>query len=198
VSRSIDYYVSLISPWTYLGHARAVDIAARHGATLRIVPIDAGAVFAATGGLPLAKRSAQRQAYRLAELRRWRAYLGIPLNLEPRHFPADERLAAGMAYALRETGGDALGFAGAVLRAVWAEERDIAARETLLELAAACGIDGDPALAAADTGRYADLRERATRAAIVRGIFGVPTYVLGDELLWGQDRLEFLDRALAD
>jgi len=188
----------LISPWTYLGHARAVEIAARHGATLRVAPIDVGAVFAATGGLPLAKRSAQRRAYRLAELRRWRTRLGMPLNLEPRYFPADERLAAGMVYALRESGGDALGFAGAVMRAVWVEERDIATRDTLLALATAGGIDGESALAAADADRYAEMRERETRAALARGVFGVPSYVVGDQLLWGQDRLDFLDRALAD
>lgn len=198
MARTIDYYVSLISPWTYLGHARAVAIAARHEATLRIAPIDVGAVFAATGGLPLAKRSAQRQAYRMAELRRWRAHLGMPLNLEPKYFPADETLAAGMVYGLRESGGDALAYAGALMRAVWAEERDIAARDTLLEIAAALGIDGDSALASAAAGRHAALRERETRAAIERGVFGVPTYAYGEDLLWGQDRLEFLDRALAE
>ncbi len=197
MSARIDYYFSLISPWTYLGHERAVALAQAHGAQLVPHPIDVGRVFAATGGLPLAQRAPERRAYRLLELRRWRDHLGIPLVLEPRHFPADERLAAGMVYALRESGGDALALAGALLRAVWAEERDIAERTTLLEIAAGIGADGPALLAEAEAGRWDRPRERETREAIEQGVFGAPSYRLGEELFWGQDRLEFLDRALA-
>ena len=92
--------------------------------------------------------------------------------------------------------GDALGLAGSVLRAVWAEERDIADPATLLEIAAAGGADGPALLAAAEAGRWERLRERETREAIERGVFGAPTYALGEELFWGQDRLDFLAGAL--
>ena len=68
----IDYYASLNSPWTHLGAARIEAMAMANGATLRIFPVDFGAIFAGSGGLPLPKRSAQRQAYRLQELPRWR------------------------------------------------------------------------------------------------------------------------------
>ena len=83
----VDYYGSLNSPWTHLGAERLMQSVARHGATLRMFPVDFGTIFPASGGLPLPKRSPLRQAYRLQDLERWRSFLEIPLNLKPRHFP---------------------------------------------------------------------------------------------------------------
>ena len=76
MSLSIDYYLAPQSPWTYLGHARLVQMAAKHGAQVRLKPVDLGKVFPVSGGLPLAQRAPQRQAYRLLELARWRDALG--------------------------------------------------------------------------------------------------------------------------
>ena len=126
MAQHIDYYASLNSPWTHLGAARIEALAAEHNATLRIWPLDFGTVFAGSGGLPLPKRSPQRQAYRMQELARWRDHLGIPITLQPRHFPANEFAAACCAIALRETQDDAaaIRFAHRVLKALWEEERD--------------------------------------------------------------------------
>ena len=84
----IDYYASLNSPWTHLGAARIEALAAKHGASLRIHPVDFGTIFPASGGLPLPRRAPQRQAYRLMELRRWRDFLGVPINVQPKFFPS--------------------------------------------------------------------------------------------------------------
>src|SRR4029078_6492345 len=94
MAKHVDYYVSLNSPWTYLASKRLEAMAAKHGADVTIWPVDFGAVFAASGGFPLPKRSPQRQAYRMMELKRWRDHLGIKLTLEPKFFPADEGPAA--------------------------------------------------------------------------------------------------------
>lgn len=83
----VSYFASLNSPWTHLGAARLEAIMARHKASLRVCPIDLGVVFPTTGGVPVAKRSPQRQAYRMQELERWRDHLGIPIHLKPRFFP---------------------------------------------------------------------------------------------------------------
>ncbi len=196
MSQVIDCYLSLQSPWSYLGHERCVEIAARHGAELRIRPADFGEIFPATGGLPLPKRAPARQAYRLVELDRWRTYLSVPLNLHPAHFPTNDKLAAGMVAAAREAGDDAVGLAGATLRAVWAEQRDVALPETLHAIAAELGMDGAGLIAEAE--RDAGERLAAdTAAALGAGVFGAPSYIYRDQLFWGQDRLEFLDRALA-
>ncbi len=83
MTRSVDYYFTPQSPWTYLGHARFAALAKAAGATVRVRPIDFGAVFPVSGGLPLGKRAPQRQAYRLVDLARFSRHLDIPLNLKP-------------------------------------------------------------------------------------------------------------------
>jgi 2-hydroxychromene-2-carboxylate isomerase len=198
VDKLIDYYMTPISPYVYLGHERFVAIARRHGATIAVKPINLGLVFPVSGGLPLSQRAPQRQAYRLVELSRWSRHLDVPLNLHPRHFPVSADLASRFVLAALEHSTDfALDLAAALGRAVWAEDRNIADVATVTAIAATCGADA-PALAARadapDIGtRYAVL----TQEAIDRGIFGTPTYVYTGELFWGQDRLDFLDRALA-
>lgn len=197
MSRTVDYFIAPPSPWCCLGHERFLDLAARHGATVRIKPIDLGRVFAVSGGLPLAQRPPQRQAYRLVELRRWSERLGVPIVLQPRHFPV-----AGPAASLRiiaadlEAGTDAaLRLAGALMRAVWVEERDIADDATLAAIAGECGLD-DATLRA----RHDDATARLslyTQEAIEAQVFGVPWYQVDGEPFWGQDRLDFVDAALA-
>jgi 2-hydroxychromene-2-carboxylate isomerase len=131
------------------------------------------------------------------ELRRWRDLLGMPLNLHPQHFPVDEALAARMVIAHGQQGGDIAALSEAMLSAVWAEERNLADRDTLLEIAREQGADGRALLAAADGEAVHGEYRANTDAAIEQGVFGVPTFVIGDELFWGQDRLDFVARALA-
>jgi 2-hydroxychromene-2-carboxylate isomerase len=195
----IDYYVSLNSPWTHLGAARIEAMAAAHGASLRVYPVDFGAIFAGSGGLPLPKRSAQRQAYRLQELARWREHLGCPIHIQPKHFPSNEALSSGCIIALRETAGDqpAINLAHAVLKAVWQRELNPGEPETLALLIRECGLDPEPLLKLGAEPRWAERREADTKAALARGVFGAPSYVINDEIFWGQDRLFFVERRLA-
>jgi 2-hydroxychromene-2-carboxylate isomerase len=194
---TIDYFFSLISPWAYLGSERFQEMVRRHGARVAYKPVELGKVFAATGGVPLAKRGAARQAYRLTELARWRDFLSLPLHIQPRFFPADESLAARMVIAADRQGLDVGPMTSAILRGVWAEERDIADRCTLAQIAACCGFDADALLDAANGEEVGAEYARNTEEAIARNVFGSPTYAIGDVLFWGQDRLEFLERALA-
>jgi carboxymethylenebutenolidase len=195
----VDYYASLNSPWTHLGAARIEAMCARHGASLRIWPVDFGTIFAGSGGLPLPKRSPQRQAYRLQELRRWKEHLGIPITLQPRHFPANEALSSACVIALRETRGDApaIRLAHRVLKALWEEEKDPGEEATLAALVAECGLDAPAIIALGKEPRWAEMKARDTQAALDRGVFGAPSYVIGEEIFWGQDRLEFVERRLA-
>jgi 2-hydroxychromene-2-carboxylate isomerase len=131
------------------------------------------------------------------ELRRWRDHLGIPLNLHPKHFPVDESLAARMAIAHRQLGGDIAAISEAMMSAVWAEERDLADRAPLLEIAREQGASGPTLLEAAEEPAVRQEYDANTRAAIDQGVFGMPTFVIEGELFWGQDRLDFVARALA-
>jgi len=196
MAKTISYYFSLNSPWTYLGDARLAAIAERHGATIAHKPTNLGKVFPETGGLPLPKRAPARQAYRLQELARWRDYLGLPLNLHPAFFPADERTAAGMVLAAIDAGLDCGPLVNGILSAVWAEERNIADEATLLAIATERGYDGVVLMEAGRSEAIDAAWDRNAADALAGGVFGAPTYVLGEQLFWGQDRLEFLDRAL--
>jgi carboxymethylenebutenolidase len=199
MSLHIDYYASLNSPWTHLGAARIEALAAQHGASLRIWPVDFGTIFAGSGGLPLPKRSPQRQAYRLQELARWREALGIPIQIKPKFFPAKELPAATCVIAVRETMGDApaIRLAHRVLKACWEDELDPGEEATLTRLIAEAGLDGPAVLALGREPRWAEMRAADSERALARGVFGAPSYVIGEDIFWGQDRLEFAARRLA-
>ena len=102
-----------------------------------------------------------------------------------------------MVVAAKRAGADAGRLSHAILRAVWAEERDVADPGTLRAVAAENGLDGAALLAAAETGAVREEYAANTAEAIARGVFGAPSYVYRGELFWGQDRLDFLERALA-
>ena len=194
----VDVYLSLSSPWTYLCWDRLHEIAMRHDARLNYFPVEFGLVFPATGGVALPKRAPARQAYRMAELKRWKAILGdTAFNPVPKHFPVDNTLASLMAVAAREQGADIGDLCRAVLSAVWCEDRDISDPALLRSIADGCGLDGTHLAEAAGHADTAQLFAADSEQAIERGVFGSPTFVFRDELFWGQDRLDFLDRALS-
>ena len=194
---NIDYFLAPQSPWTYLGHARLVAMANAAGATIRVLPADLGRVFPVSGGLPLPRRAPQRQAYRLVELARFSSHLGMPLVLQPRFFPVAGDDAARLIIAAEMADGPAaaLRLTGAILTAVWAQERNIADAVVLGELLHETGLDAGR-MQAARTQEVQARYDANTQEAIDGGIFGAPTYRVDGELFWGQDRLEFVARKL--
>ena len=198
MAKHVDYYVSLNSPWAYLGSKRFETIAKKHGADVTIWPVDFGSVFAVSGGLPLPKRAPQRQAYRMMELKRWRDHLGVKTTLEPKFFPANELPAAKCVIALRVQGhmAGAIKLAHAVLHALWVEEKNTGDLETLRSIIASCSLDPEAVIKASDATGIAEKREAYTKHAIDQGVFGAPSVVVDGEVFWGQDRLTFVDRKL--
>jgi 2-hydroxychromene-2-carboxylate isomerase len=197
MAKVVDYYFSPMSPWTYLGHARFTQILARFGAQANVKPADFGKIFLVSGGLPLKQRALQRQGYRMVELRRFRDHLRVPLNLEPKYFPVATEDAALLIVAADQQQGSeaAMRLTGAILRACWAEERNIADAQTLAQIAGEQGLDAGALREGSTQARTT--YDRYTQEAIERQVFGAPTYVYQGELFWGQDRLEFLEHALA-
>jgi 2-hydroxychromene-2-carboxylate isomerase len=195
---TVQYYFAPNSPWTYLGHLRFWDIARKHGATVEVLPMDLGGkVFPQSGGLPLAKRAPQRQAYRLVELKRFSEHLHAPMNLQPKFFPVNPDDAARLIIAVElHDGSDAaMHITDAVLRAVWVDERNVADEATLTTLLRERELPArrlEDAHSQAVSERY----EANTARAIEAGVFGAPSYVVCGEIFWGQDRLDFLDQRL--
>lgn len=198
MSKTIQYFFAPHSPWTYLGHARLVAIAQEKGARIELKPFDLGKVFGVSGGLPLAQRPPQRQAYRLVELARWSRHLGLPLNTQPKFFPVPPDAAARLIIAANTSLGasSALELAGHIMQALWAEDRNIADEATLAQIAGLCGMDGANLVKSSQTAGVQEQYERNTAEAIAGNAFGSPWYVIDGEAFWGQDRLDFVARAL--
>jgi 2-hydroxychromene-2-carboxylate isomerase len=195
----VDYFFSTVSPWTYLGHERFRAMARKHGATINVRPCDlAGKVFPVSGGVPVKQRAPQRQAYRFLELKRWRAFLGLPLNLEPKFFPSDPEPSSRLIIAASQLSSEAaMTLTGAVLRACWAEERNVADADTLHAILRENGFDPEALTRHAQSAPVKAVYEAYTKEAIDKGVFGAPSYIVDGELFWGQDRLDFVERALA-
>jgi 2-hydroxychromene-2-carboxylate isomerase len=200
----LDCYYSLSSPWAYFGGPKLQDIVRRHGVKLVLRPYDFQAVVPKTGGIPLKTRPEPRRTYHAQELARWRDYLGMPLNLEPKHYPKGapsdpnwNKYPGWMVIAAQLQELDAMPLSHALLRALWAEERDTSQAEVRIAVATESGYDG-AALQALEQSAATLAEYRANSdAAEQAGVFGAPTFVLNGERFWGQDRLDFVDRALA-
>ena len=197
-THSVDYFFAPQSPWTYLGHPRFAQLVAEPGITVHVKPVDLGQVFAVSGGLPLAKRPAQRQAYRLVELERFARALGMPLHLHPKFFPVAGDPAARLIIAVDMLHGAsaALQICGAIFAAVWAQERDIANPTVLAELLKEQHLPAS-CLEVAQSASVQERYDNYTQQAIDVGVFGAPTYVVNGEMFWGQDRLDFVASALS-
>ena len=198
---SINYYLTPVSPWAYLGAARFRSLAEKHGAEVNLYVVDYGTIFPQTGGLPLPKRAPARQAYRMADLARFRDYLGMPLNLTPAHFPSSTKLSTHAIMAANEEGGsgDAMRASEAVLTGLWGHEQNMDDHSTVAAALSSVGLDGDALVAQgeANADKYNAKIDTDTQQALEQGVFGAPTFVYRNEVFWGQDRLELLDWRLS-
>ncbi|MFG1431132.1 2-hydroxychromene-2-carboxylate isomerase [Xanthobacter sp. V2C-8] len=192
----VTCYFSPQSGYAYLGHARLRAIAREAGADILWRPVDILKVFAAGGSTAPARQSPQRNAYRKADIVRWANRASIPINTEPAFWPTDTLPACRLICAAQMEGLDPADLIGACLSAVWARDIQISERANLIRLADGVGLDGARLATLSDTVEAAERVERSTAEAIEAGVFGSPTYVVGGELYFGQDRLDFVAEKL--
>ena len=195
---TVDYYISLNSPWTYMGSALFAEVAKRNGATVNSKPAKFGPIFEKTGGLPLPKRSPERRAYRLMELKRWREVRNIPLVLQPKNSPSDDAAATRLVIAAKLQGKDAHRLATEFGRALWELDEPLGDSAVMTAAAKRAGLDAAAVRAGGPSDAELDqLYDQYTQEALAAGVFGAPSFVLSSgEIFWGQDRLEMLERAL--
>lgn len=196
MTKSINYYLTPASPWTYLGAKRFRMIAEKQKIDVHLKLVDYGTIFPKTGGLPLPKRSPERQAYRLMDLKRFRDYLNIPLVVEPQFFPSKTRLTAYSIMAAVETLGNhqAMIASEAVLSGLWVENLDMDDQNNVIHMLNNAGLDGAK-LVAHGLAHQEDYDQKIvsdTDQALADGVFGAPSYVMDGEVFWGQDRLDLL------
>ena len=196
MSKEVDYYVSLASPYTYMGGRRLPEIIESTGAAFHIKPVIGSQLLAATGGLPVPKRHPARLAYRLVELERWKRHWSIPMNIEPKFFPVDDGRAAMMVIAARQLGQDAIALSNAFLACVWEAEQDISELSVLITAADQAGFDGQALAERIDADDLAAIHQANTDEAIEHEVFGMPWFIHDGVPYWGQDRIRFLTKAL--
>ena len=196
MSKEVDYYVSLASPYTYMGGRRLPEIIESTGAAFHIKPVIGSQLLAATGGLPVPKRHPARLAYRLVELERWKRHWSIPMNIEPKFFPVDDGKAAHMVIATRQLGQDAIALSNAFLACVWEAEQDISDLSVLITAANQAGFDGQALAESIDADDVAAIHQANTDEAIEHEVFGMPWFIHDGVPYWGQDRIRFLTKAL--
>lgn len=195
----IEYFLYPLSPYAYLAGDGLEKLAARHDARIVYRPVQLPRIFAEVGTPPVRDRHPSRRAYRLRDLARLAEAEGVPINLQPMFFatnpvPASAAIVTAQAAAESGAPGDVGALVRAFLRAAWAEERDIADDDVVRAVLAAAGFE--PALADRGLLSAVETLERNTEEAIRRGVFGAPSYMVGEELFWGQDRLPLLERHL--
>jgi len=195
--RTVDYYFTCSSPWTYIGHDPFMEVAKRHALKINYKPMPTREVFARTGGLVLSERPRSRQRYRLLELQRWRDRRGMTFNIQPRHFPVDAGPADKVVLALIARDADPDPFMRRVFETLWEEEGNIADAATLETLLNETGHEAEAVLAESHASTIEALYTLNLESAVAADVFGAPSYVRDGEVFWGQDRVELLDDALA-
>ena len=176
----IEYYYGIPSLFAYLGPLKFQSIAKKYHAEIIEKLCDlGGGIFAKTGGIPIVQRSSQRQKYRLDEIKKWSEFLNIKINIKPKFFPPkDPHLPTKFTLAANLLGTKII-FGYEILRQLWSEEKDIS-DEKNIEIAS----------------ENFKIYNNNTEEAIEKNVFRVPTYIFSNGLFWGQDRLDFLERAL--
>ncbi|WP_299647986.1 2-hydroxychromene-2-carboxylate isomerase [uncultured Tateyamaria sp.] len=193
----IDYYFATLSPYTYLAGKRFETLAEQHGATITYKPLDVIALFGRTGGTPPKDRHINRIEYRAQELVRQAKKYDMPFNLKPAHWPTNAAPSSYAIIAAQNAGGGDLGtLVHATLRAVWAEDKDIAQDDVIKACLTEAGFD--PSLADSGLLSGAETYAANLEEAVDKGVFGAPFYIVdGDQRFWGQDKLEDLDLHLS-
>jgi len=191
----ISFYWDPASPYTWLAATQIEALAARCEATVSWQPFVLGKVFEATGNRAPATVAAKAK-HLFKDLQRWAALYGEPLNF-PKVFPVNSIAALRMACAANEIG-EGGRFALAVMRAYWVDGVDIGKPEALVAAMTAAGFDGAALLDASQQQPIKDQLRANTDEAIKRGAFGAPSFFVGHEMFWGNDRLVLLERFLAE
>lgn len=193
----IDFYFDFSSPYGYLLSERIDELAARHDRKVHWHPILLGIIFKATGSAPLTLQNPAKAAYSLADFERSARFMGIPYR-HPSQFPLATQAAARCYYWLHgQDCGLARRFAHAVFRALYIDDRDISAPDTVLDIAAGLGVDRALLAAALQSPELkARLKDEVDQAMQV-GVFGSPYVIIDGEGFFGADRLPQIEKWLA-
>lgn len=192
--KRLEFFFDYASTYSYLAHREIESLAARLRAEIVFKPMVLGFVFKATGNsMPAAVPA--KAAYMVHDVRRWVRHYGLPFHM-PSVFPVNTIRALRTAVAALEEGTFG-SYHHAVMKAYWANDQDIGDGEVLASVVTAAGLEGPRLVARADEPAVKQRLKANTDEAIQRGVFGAPTFFVDGEMFWGNDRLRFVEEALA-
>lgn len=207
----LDYFYSIRSSFTYLGAERLNAISRKHKVKINHYPMDLAKVVDTYNdvhdprpaerdfaGARVFEKFAARERYTQIEYQRWSDYLGVPIQLDPKHHYGPRALPSGVVIAAQEQGANVDVLSRNLLAALWRDDHDVADRGIVRDIIvqSEVGIDPDVLCDAALEPETQDILSRNTKLAVERGVFGSPFYIYRDEPFFGQDRLSFLDAAI--
>ncbi|MDQ3033095.1 MAG: 2-hydroxychromene-2-carboxylate isomerase [Myxococcota bacterium] len=195
--RTIELFYDVGSPYTYLAMTQVESLEARLGATVRLRPFLLGGVFKATGNAPPAQVAAKAR-WMGDDLERWAAHYGVPYELASR-FPLNTLSTQRALAAADLEGGQAAlrALTMPLFRALWVDDRDVSAPEVIADVASAAGLDGASLIARASQDDAKQHLRVTTEEAIARGAFGSPSFFVGDQLFFGNDRIPLIEALFA-
>lgn len=193
MTKTIDYFFSIGSPWAFIGLEAFSALAGQYGAAIQphVIPL-----IEENGGIYSRNRPEIRRAYWMKDLKRWASVRGKVLNFDNRASLSDPAPAGALVAAAIERGDDWLALTLALQEAFWVRGEDIGKLDVRLSIAGAAGLDGTALEEHAQSEAAQAFRTSSYDVAKAAGVFGVPTYRYEGELYWGQDSLPFLERHL--
>lgn len=193
MTQIVEFFFDCASPYTYLAATQIEAVAGRAGGSVVWRPFLIGKTFEATGNRMPASVPAKAQ-YMFKDLQLWARHYGVPFRF-PGIFPINSLLPQRLACAVPDE--RLPDYALAVMRAYWSEDQDIQSPEILGAVIDGLGMDGAALLAAAQTEAVKARLRANTEDAIARGAFGAPTFFIGKQQFWGNDRLGLIEEMLA-
>ncbi len=193
----IDYFYTSTSPFTWFGHQAFCAVAEKHGKSINYKPVNLMEVWKVSGAVPPPQRPPMRQRYRLLELQRIADFRGLTVIPQPDSFPANPERADLCCAVLVQQGKDPGPFLFSVGEALWSQDRQIADEAVLSELLGKAGHDGDAIIIASKEPEMSEVRSANSQEAIALDVIGAPSYVYENEVFWGQDRVDYLDKMIS-
>lgn len=192
--KTFELWFDYSSPYSYLASTQVEALAARTGATLVWRPFLLGGLFKLIEGpdVPMNTWPAAKRLHAVRDMERWAEAYGVPFRF-PARFPMSTLTALRVALSAPE---HLVPWTHAVYRAYWAEDRDISDPAELARIAESVGLPAD-ILARTGDPAVKEALKAVTLEARDKGLFGAPSFVVGDLVFWGQDRLCFVEKALA-
>ena len=196
--KRVEFFFDLTSPYSYLAATQIDELAQVGDAEVVWRPFLLGGVIKAVAGGQRQSESPAKLRYMLADLQRWAGLYSVELKFS-RFFPANTVKALRLVLvAEHHQPGLGRQLAKAAFQAMWVQERDLAAEETLRALATEVGLDADAAMKAIEEPAIKDELRQNTEEAVARGAFGAPSMFIGEQLFWGNDRLELRLKTLLE